>query len=159
MKANVYTPEYQGKIVLTNKKSVFLAGTIEMGNSEDWQADAIHKLKNLDVAIFNPRRVLAPEDKEIANQISWELNSIDRCDFIFMFLAPFTISPISLYELGLLQGGKADNKKVILCCHPQYSRKTNIEVTINHLAYANPNIHLSYSFESSILKLKKLIND
>ena len=36
--------------------SVFLAGSIEMGAAEDWQARLTHALQDLDVLILNPRR-------------------------------------------------------------------------------------------------------
>lgn len=36
--------------------NIFLAGTIEQGNSDDWQSVVINKLKAKRVNIFNPRR-------------------------------------------------------------------------------------------------------
>ena len=37
-------------------KSVFLAGTIDEGNSIDWQTSLISQIADLDVTILNPRR-------------------------------------------------------------------------------------------------------
>lgn len=36
--------------------SVFLAGSIEMGSAENWQARVERELADYDVLIFNPRR-------------------------------------------------------------------------------------------------------
>ena len=38
------------------KKSIFLAGTIDMGNSEDWQFKVKDFFLTKDVDIYNPRR-------------------------------------------------------------------------------------------------------
>ena len=35
---------------------VFLAGSIEMGKAEDWQAKLEKSLKDLEITVFNPRR-------------------------------------------------------------------------------------------------------
>lgn len=156
--ASVFTPDAKFSTAEPYwTDSVFLAGTIEMGNSVDWQAKAIQRLRDMPINIFNPRRVVAPDQKLIAEQINWELNSIAACRFIFMYLAGGSVSPISLYELGLLQGGQIAGKHVVLCCDPEYTRKDNVLVTTSHPIFANPNIYLSHSFEGSLLKLKELI--
>lgn len=157
--AQVFTPERPFSTAEPYwTDSVFLAGTIEMGNSVDWQAKAIRRLQGMPINIFNPRRVVPPDEKLIAEQINWELDSIASCRFIYMYLAGCSISPISLYELGLLQGSKAVGRHVVLCCDPEYTRKDNVLVTTSHPFFANPNIYLTHSFEGSLLKLKELIS-
>ena len=37
-------------------KSIFLAGTIDNGDSIDWQKKLIEKFKDIDIKIYNPRR-------------------------------------------------------------------------------------------------------
>jgi hypothetical protein len=75
-----------------------------------------------------------------------------------MFLAPGSVSPISLYELGLLQGGLAANKKVVLCCDPGYTRKNNVVVTTSHPLYLNLNIFCTHSLTEALCELKLLID-
>ena len=131
-----------------------------MGNSIDWQATAIQRLRDLEVNVFNPRRIVAPEQKLIADQINWELDSIAGCEFIFMHLAANTISPISLLELGLLLGGLRKHKTIIISCDPCYTRKDNVIVTLAHSVFGNPgnqDIHFTHSFEGGLIKLKEKI--
>lgn len=40
----------------SEKTTIFLGGTIDMGNSEDWQAKVTNELKNERVILLNPRR-------------------------------------------------------------------------------------------------------
>ena len=53
----IYTPETH-EIVEEDweRPSIFLAGTIDMGNSIDWQTETIKRLADRDVNVFNPRR-------------------------------------------------------------------------------------------------------
>ena len=156
MSAKVFTPEIPGE---KGKEDygVFLAGTIEMGNSPDWQAKAIRRLQDLDVSIYNPRRVVAPEEGLVTEQIKWELRSIAKCEFVFFHFCADTISPISLYELGLLQGNPLSTKKVVISCDPKYLRTTNIKVTLGDEYFGNPNIHFTHSFEGGLIEIRKKI--
>ena len=157
MTAKIFTPEteYPSYPDDSFRTSLFLAGTIEMGNSVDWQSMMIEKLKDSSVGIFNPRRVVSTSDqKEIERQINWELKSINRCKIIFMYLAEGSISPISLYELGLLQGGKADGKLVIVYCDPGYTRKNNVIVTTNNDYFHHPSIRMFTDFDKAFKSLR-----
>ena len=161
-KARVFTPETEvNETDAEWKNSVFLAGTIEMGNSIDWQANAVQRLKDLPVNIFNPRRIVPPNEDLIAEQINWELDSIARSDFIFMHLVAGSVSPISLYELGLLQGNNQIGKKgktIVVACDPLYTRKANVIVTLAHKYFGNEDIYFTHSFEGGIIEIRKRIN-
>ena len=152
--AKVFTPE-STDVGSEDDISIFLAGTIEMGNSPDWQAKAIRRLRDLDISIYNPRRVVAPDEALIADQINWELNSITKCHFIFMHLAADTISPISLYELGLLQGNPMSTKQIVVACDPKYTRAQNVKVTLAHESFKSYNVYFTHSFEGGLLEMKK----
>lgn len=138
---------------------VFLAGTIEMGNSPDWQAKAIRRLRDLDISIYNPRRVVAPDEALIEEQINWELDSIAKCRFIFMHLVADSISPISLYELGLLQGDPVSSKVIVVACDPKYTRIQNVKVTLAHEWFKRQNIYFTHSFEGGLIYLRKSVKD
>ena len=112
-------------------RSVFLAGSIEMGLAEPWQEHVERALADLPITILNPRRDEwdASWEQSIANpqfreQVEWELAAQERADAIAMYFAPATKAPITLLELGLF----AASGKVIVCCPPGYWRRGNVEV-------------------------------
>ena len=114
-----------------NKKSIFLAGSIEMGKAEDWQKKVGDFLISKNFNVFNPRRpdwdsswVQIYKNPHFSQQVRWELNALDKADYIIMYLDPNTISPISLLELGLL----AHCRKMIVVCPDGFFRKGNVEV-------------------------------
>ncbi len=111
--------------------SIFLAGSIEMGTAEDWQARIIARLSAYDVLIFNPRRsawdptwAQTPDNPPFREQVEWELAALERANLIVMYLDPATKSPISLLELGLFgRGGK-----MVVCCPRGFWRKGNVDI-------------------------------
>jgi hypothetical protein len=116
---------------LAGRRSVFLAGSIEMGLAEPWQERVEQALADLDVCVLNPRRDQwdAGWEQSISNpmfrgQVEWELDGQDRADVIAMYFAPATKAPITLLELGLA----ASSGKLVVCCPDGYWRKGNVEV-------------------------------
>lgn len=122
-------------IVHTARKSIFLAGTIDLGKSVDWQSCVAKELAEYDVAIFNPRREvwnnsIDPKDAEsefLKEQILWELNALDKADIIILWLAG-SASPISLLEMGLF----ARSGKLIVGCDSSFYRYANVFWTCQH---------------------------
>ena len=117
-----------------DKKSVFLAGSIEMGKAERWQDAVVDALKDEDILILNPRRSdwNAKWDQSIDNpqfreQVEWELKALERADQILMYFAPDTMAPITLLEFGLW--AKSAPEKLIVCCPDGYWRKGNVDIT------------------------------
>lgn len=113
------------------EQSVFLAGSIEMGRAEDWQAALERALADLPVAVLNPRRNEwdASWEQSIDNplfrgQVEWELEGLEQATVVAMYFAPATQAPITLLELGLL----ARSGKLIVCCPPGFWRRGNVEV-------------------------------
>ena len=119
----------EGKVINNNVLSIFLAGTIDMGDSEDWQHDVKLRFeefakKNKDkvtkessIHLYNPRRVESwGDDKdEMEYQVNWELDHLEKANIILMNLLPNSKSPISLLELGLF----ARSKKLFVICPPE----------------------------------------
>ena len=110
--------------------SIFLAGSIEMGNAELWQEKVIREMNDLPVVLMNPRRndwnsswKQSIEDEQFTTQVSWELNNLDDADFIILYLDPNTKSPISLLELGLHV-----NDNIFVCCPEGFWRKGNVDI-------------------------------
>ena len=113
------------------ERVVFLAGSIEMGVAEDWQTKLTAALADRDVTICNPRRddwdaswKQTIDDPQFNEQVTWELDHLDRANVIAMWFDPMTKSPITLLELGLYARGQ----RVIVGCPPGFWRRGNLEV-------------------------------
>jgi hypothetical protein len=111
--------------------AIFLAGSIEMGKAENWQDRIAEVLKDRDITIFNPRRddwdsswVQSIDNPQFREQVEWELNALEKANFILMYFDPATKSPISLLELGLF----AKEDKMVVCCPEGFWRKGNVDV-------------------------------
>ena len=111
--------------------SVFLAGSIEMGQAEDWQTRLAHHLGDLDVVLLNPRRDEwdSSWEQSIANplfrgQVEWELEGLERATLVAMYFAPATRAPVTLLELGLC----ARSGRLLVGCPAGYWRRGNVEV-------------------------------
>lgn len=106
---------------------IFLAGTIDKGDSENWQQKIIDKFAsiNINAIFFNPRRNFWPnETGEIEKQIKWEQKHLEAADLIIMNILPNSKSPISLLELGLYS-----NKNMIVFCTSDFYRWENVKLT------------------------------
>lgn len=111
--------------------SLFLAGSIEMGRAEPWQAEVERALADEEVAILNPRRDQwdASWEQSIRNpmfreQVEWELSAQELATVVAMYFAPATRAPITMLELGLF----ARSGKLIVCCPDGFWRKGNVEI-------------------------------
>lgn len=139
-------------------KNIFLAGTIDMGNSEDWQSQMIEELNSYKVNIFNPRRdewdsswEQKYENPQFYQQVVWELNALEQSDIIVLYLAPESKSPISLLELGL----HARSEKLMVICPDGFYRKGNVDIVCD--MYEIP--LFKSIFEAKLYLVKKLENN
>lgn len=116
---------------------IFLAGSIEMGNAEDWQSKVTEYVQknHPEAHILNPRRddwdsswEQTIENEQFREQVEWELNALEDADVIVMYFDPNTKSPISLLELGLHAN---TGKSMVVCCPDGFWRKGNVEVVCN----------------------------
>lgn len=112
-------------------RSVFLAGSIEMGTAEEWQASVERELSDLPVVVLNPRRDTwdaswqqSISNPEFRGQVEWELQGLERASVIAVYFAPDTKSPITLLEFGLF----AQSGRMVVCCPPGFWRRGNVEV-------------------------------
>ncbi len=110
---------------------VFLAGSIEMGEAPDWQEHITRGLAYKNGTLLNPRRddwdsswEQSIDNPHFREQVEWELTGLDKSDFIFMYFAPGTKSPISLLELGLLKWQHG----LVVCCPNGFWRKGNVDI-------------------------------
>src|SRR5580658_10474927 len=90
-------------------RTVFLAGSIEMGAAPAWQGAFARAFADRDdLTLLNPRRDdwdsswrQRLDDTRFRGQVEWELEGQERADVITMYFAPETRAPITLLELGL----------------------------------------------------------
>jgi hypothetical protein len=112
-------------------KSVFLAGSIEMGTAVEWQSAMEAALAHLPITVLNPRRMEWDNTwvQDITNapfrgQVEWELDALDAADVIAMYFDKEGKAPISLMELGL----HAASGKMVVCCPEGYWRRGNVQI-------------------------------
>lgn len=135
-------------------KSMFLAGSIEMGNAEDWQTRFTEALKYQCKVntVLNPRRddwdsswEQHKGNAQFHEQVSWEMTALDVAEYIFMYFDPNTKSPISLLELGMY----SHTGKLIVCCPPKFWRKGNVDIVCERFG-----IRQTYDMETTIRWLR-----
>jgi hypothetical protein len=113
------------------ERSVFLAGSIEMGHAGPWQSSVEQALADLPVTILNPRRdewdvswVQSITNPQFRGQVEWELDAQEKASLILMHFDPATKAPITLLELGLF----ARSGKLLVSCPEGFWRRGNVEV-------------------------------
>lgn len=149
----VIKPEPKNAYYNDKHAKIFLAGSIEMGKAEDWQAVIPELFKDRqNLVFFNPRRDdwdSSWEQKEsnpqFSGQVNWEMDKLDECDIIFMYFSPETKSPISLLELGM----HAASQKMIVCCPDEFWRKGNVDIVCSR-----HNIPVYNTLEAAIGRLR-----
>lgn len=111
---------------------VFLAGTIDMGNSRDWQKDIYERFSEMDgrYILFNPRQENwdASRPGEMDYQVRWELDHLEEADIILMYILGTSKSPISLLEMGL----HAKGGKMVVICEEDFYRYDNVRITCDY---------------------------
>ena len=115
---------------ISGRTTVFMAGTIDMGSGEDWQAQAdslFAALPDGDFLLFNPRQEHwdASKPGEMDYQVNWELDHLEKADWIIMNFLPGSRSPITLLELGL----HARSGRLLVICPPGFYRYDNVCIT------------------------------
>ncbi len=132
--------------------SVFLAGSIEMGAAEDWQAKITEALDALPIpmVVYNPRRddwdsswEQSIDAENFNEQVTWELDHLEQVDLILLYFDPTTKAPITLMELGL----HADSH-IIVYCPDEFWRKGNVDIVC-----ARHDIPVFEDYDSFIAKI------
>jgi Nucleoside 2-deoxyribosyltransferase like len=135
-----------------SKKSIFLAGSIEMDKAVNWQKKC-EELLSEKFILFNPRRdswdaswEQSIDNPQFKEQVEWELNALEKADVIIMFFATNTKSPISLLELGLF----AHSGKLKVVVEEEFWRKGNIDIVCERY-----NIQQFNNLEELVIDLMK----
>jgi len=111
--------------------SVFMAGSIDLGRSVDWQSELAESLADMPGTLLNPRRTqwdatwaTEAQCEPFRGQVEWELSGMEAAGRIAFYFAPQSQAPVTLMELGLA----ARTGKAIVCCPAGYWRKGNVDV-------------------------------
>ena len=148
----IQAPNY----IPNDARSVFLAGSIEMGAAPLWQSRVVDMLKETDWMILNPRRddwdsswVQSIDNPQFNEQVTWELDGLERASKVVIFFAPGTQSPISLLELGLL--ASTTSEKLIVVCPDGFWRKGNVDIVCRRYG-----AELVDTIEEAVRRLKEV---
>lgn len=130
-------PEFPTNLNEYNSRvSIFLAGSIEMGDAPDWQSEFKRILekkgeKYKEYTLLNPRRddwnkTLEQSITEPAffQQVMWELEHLEKATARVFYFAGDTLSPISLLEFGKFY----HLKNTFVCWDKRYKRRGNLEI-------------------------------
>lgn len=135
---------------------VFLAGSIEMGVAENWQARLERELADEEGTILNPRRddwdsswVQSIKNEKFREQVEWELDAMTLADVIAMHFDVSTKSPITLLELGLY----AESGNLIVDCGEGFWRRGNVEIVC-----AKKKIPMVPNIEALIAEVKQRVS-
>lgn len=140
-------------------RTVFLAGSIEMGKAERWQDEVIGALIDLPIVIANPRRddwdsswEQTIENEQFTRQVRWELNALDKCALIALYFDPTTKAPISLLELGLYIG----RTPMVVYCPTGFWRKGNVDIVIEKFS-SSSYVHQAPTWDYFIERIQRLL--
>ena len=144
---------------LKNSKTVFMAGSIDMGKAVNWQEQIKNAFENdKRVTFWNPRRddwdSSWKQDINFApfkEQVTWELKALEQADIIIYYFDPNGQAPITLMELGLHTHDQ--DKDLLVCCPKGFWRKGNVDIVCER--YAIPTCD---TLEDLISDLDSLLN-
>lgn len=121
--------------------TIFLAGSIEMGEAEEWQnkvatllTERVAEIDTMvpNITLLNPRRddwdstwIQSISNGPFNRQVQWELDGLENSDLIVFYFDANTKSPITLMELGLVAGWGAE---AIVVCPNGFWRKGNVDI-------------------------------
>lgn len=123
---------------VSGSKRIFLAGSIDMGEAENWQEELEGFLKecsennNKKITVYNARRddwdsswEQDIENTQFFEQVSWELDNIEKADLTIIHFSKDSKAPITLLELGkAVESGKP----TLVFCPEGYHRKGNVDI-------------------------------
>lgn len=111
--------------------TIFLAGSIDMGQAANWQQEIMRVCEPYDVTIYNPRRTdwdsswtQSLDNDQFVEQVEWELDNLNGVNLAIFYFDPSGPAPITLMEVGAFAVPDCS----VICCPDGYWRKGNVEV-------------------------------
>lgn len=119
----------------TTGTSIFLGGSIDQGEAENWQDKVARALDDLDVTILNPRRddwdsswEQSIDNPEFVQQVEWEIKAQEDADVLLYYFTKDSKSPVTMFEAGAW-GTKGD---CVLCVEAGFYREANLQIYARH---------------------------
>lgn len=145
-----------------NDPIIFLAGSIDMGGAEDWQTRVAKELDTYDLTILNPRRddwdstwTQSIKNSQFREQVEWELMGQEDSEYLVVYFADDSKSPITLLELGLALGsGRFDKDNIAIYCSDKFYRKGNVDVTCRFY-----DVPVQETYEDFISKVRNMLDE
>ena len=136
-----------------SERTLFLAGSIDLGAAEPWQARVEAALPDTDWVLLNPRRddwdaswAQRLDEARFRGQVEWELEGLERATHVAMHFATGSKAPVTLLELGLV----ARSGRLTVSCAPDYWRRGNVEVVC-----ARYGVRLLGSLEELVAEIRR----
>lgn len=130
------TVKAPGKYDVAQRYTIFLAGAIDQGQAEDWQAKVTDALQGLDILILNPRREhwdpdwdQSPDNPQFRQQVEWELDAQEAADMVIFVFTKDSKAPITFLEFGLF----APKKDSVICAEEGFYRSGNLQIVSERL--------------------------
>ena len=151
----IKAPEIITPKVLENI-TLFLGGSIDLGQAENWQERVSEALSSIDkLTLLNPRGDDWDTTKEqFKEQVNWELAAQEYADILLYYFSPGSKSPITLLELGLATSTyntDKNHRRIIVFCNDSFYRYGNIKLVCDRYQ-----IPLYEDFDTLISEIKKL---
>jgi hypothetical protein len=115
----------------SKRYSIFLAGAIDQGKAEDWQAKVVKALSDIDITILNPRRDhwdpswdQSADNPQFREQVNWELDAQEAADMVIFVFTKDSKAPITFLEFGLF----APKKDAVVCAEEGFYRQGNLDI-------------------------------
>jgi len=120
----IYDSTFPLEDISTNKKLLFLAGSIDLDLPGNWRAVVSNKLSDT----FDFIDPTTPQHNTMSQRqwdehVLWELKAMEKTNVILMNLLPEAKSPISLIETGLY----VRSQKMIVSCPLDFYKRNYLE--------------------------------
>ena len=139
------------------KYTIFLAGSIDMGQARNWQQEVEDALADLDVIILNPRRdgwdsswTQSADDPQFREQVTWEYDALGDSDLIVFVVTKDSKSPITMYEFGRF----ANKRNSMVCVEEGFYRQGNLDLYSEF-----DNIPIYHNLDEMIQDLRMILQD
>jgi hypothetical protein len=151
------TVKAPGKYNAHERYTVFLAGAIDQGKAEDWQAKVSKALEPFDILILNPRRDhwdpdwdQHAENPQFRQQVEWELDAQEAADMVIFVFTKDSKAPITFLEFGLF----APKKDAVVCAEEGFYRQGNLDIVAER-----HDIPMYHDLDEMIMDLQTLFRE
>lgn len=138
---------------------LFAGGTIDQGNSIDWQDELAKKLAPYPGLYLNPRRDQwdstwkqdPTPGTNFHKQVRWETDAQDVADILVYNFLPDSKSPVTMLELG--RYGSFGDKDIFVVCPKEFWRYGNVKMFCD-----DGNIPVYENLDNMVSELVELID-